>query len=505
MKLKAIKKTIVLFAGLATLASCNEEFLDVDGNGIFLEDEYYSNEIEAYAGLTAVYDVVGWETFVGRMAGLNSASDDFYAGGGSSTDTNELQVWSNYTLNPNQGPQGEFWAKAYSGVFRANILLTKLPDVPMSQAKIDRFTAETKALRAYFYFDLVRMFKNIPLITEPVAAADYYTIPQVAPELIFQQIEADLLAAIPVLPATVPANSEGGRMTQAGARALLGKVYLWQNKFTEAAEQLAIVNGTPGTTTQFGNKLLDNYADLWNVDNKFNSESIIEIVHTKGGKWADWGNVAGSEGNILNQMVGPRNYARLDTIAAEDFVPGYGFNPMTEDLFNSFTATDVRRDATVLNLKQLVLDGDANYDPGYMDTGYFLKKFAGRERNRNVGAGAFELNWNQNTYEIRLADTYLMEAEAIVRGGGDVSRAQALLDAVRTRANMPSIPANEENIFKERRLELAGEGHRWYDLVRTGRAATALSTRGFVAGKHEILPIPLLELSNTIIVQNPNY
>lgn len=504
MKLKTIKRTVILFAAIATFVSCNEEFLDVDGNGIFLEDEYYSNEIEAYAGLTAVYDVVGWETFVGRIAGLNAASDDFYAGAGSSTDTNELQVWSNYTLNPNQGPQGEFWAKAYSGVFRANILLTKLPKVPMSEEKIERFTAETKALRAYFYFDLVRMFKNIPLITGPVAAADYYTIPQVAPEVIFEQIEADLLAAIPVLPPTVTIDSEGGRMTQAGARALLGKVYLWQNKFTLAAAEFALVNGTPGGVGPYGNKLLDNYASLWDVNNKFNTESIIEITHTGGGDWGAWDNVAGSEGNILNQMVGPRNYQRKNS-TAPDYTAGYGFNPLTEDLFNAFSPSDSRRDATVINMKQLVLDNVASYEPGFMDTGYFLKKFAGRESNRHAGAGAFELNWNQNTYEIRLADTYLMEAEAIVRGGGDVSRAQALLDAVRERADMPSIPATEQNIFNERRLELAGEGHRWYDLVRTGRAAAVLAPRGFIAGKHEILPIPLLELSNTIIIQNPNY
>ena len=505
MKLKAIKRTTALFLGLTIMASCSEDFLEADGNGTFVEDQYYSNEMEAFAGLTAVYDVLGWETFVGRIAGLNSASDDFYAGGGSSTDTNELQVWSNYTLNPTTGPQGEFWAKGYSGVFRANILLVKLPQVPMSQAKIDRFTGEAKMLRAYFYFDLVRLFKNIPLITEPVGINDYYTIPQVAPEVVFEQIEKDLTEAIPNLPVTVPAGSEGGRMTQAAARALLGKVYLWQNKFTLAAEQLALVNGTPGATSPYGNKLLDNFAELWNVNNKFNSEAILEITHTKGGNWGAWDNVAGSEGNILNQMVGPRNYRRLDTIAAPDYVSGYSFNPVTDDLFNAFSDADPRKDATILNLKKMVQDGVAAYTAGYKDTGYFLKKFAGRERNRHTGGGAFELNWNQNTYEIRLADTYLMEAEALVRGGGDISRAQALLDAVRDRADMPSIPATEQNIFNERRLELAGEGHRWYDLVRTGRAGAALSARGFVTGTHEILPIPLLELSNTLIVQNPFY
>jgi hypothetical protein len=103
---------------------------------------------------------------------------------------------------------------------------------------------------------------------------------------------------------------------------------------------------------------------------------------------------------------------------------------------------------------------------------------------------------------IRLADTYLLEAEAL---GGTGTRAQALLDAVRARVGLSSVTVSLDAIYAERRLELAGEGHRWYDLVRTGRAASALAEKGFVAGKNEILPIPLAELENTLLVQNPNY
>jgi len=113
-----------------------------------------------------------------------------------------------------------------------------------------------------------------------------------------------------------------------------------------------------------------------------------------------------------------------------------------------------------------------------------------------------ELNFRQNYIAIRLADTYLMEAEAL---GGTGARAQALLDAVRDRVGLPSIPVNMQNIKEERRRELAGEGHRWFDLVRWGDAPSKLASKGFVSGKNEILPIPFTELPNTALVQNPNY
>jgi hypothetical protein len=125
-----------------------------------------------------------------------------------------------------------------------------------------------------------------------------------------------------------------------------------------------------------------------------------------------------------------------------------------------------------------------------------------KQSDVSTGLGNIELNFRQNSYIIRLADTYLMEAEAL---GGTGARAQALLDAVRSRVGLPSIPVSLNAIANERHLELACEGHRWFDLVRTGKAATALASRGFKAGKNEVLPIPFKELENTKIKQNPNY
>ena len=487
-----------------SIGACRDSFLEVKPRGTDLEANYYRNRQEAFNGLVAVYDVVGWQGggYITKINSLNAASDDHYAGGGGPNDITDLQVISNYTLSPAQGPQEELWRKGFSGVFRANILLQKLPEVPMDDQEKSRFAAEAKFLRAYFYFDLVRLFKNIPLFTAPVSTDAMYDVLQVPPGEIYAQIEQDLLEAIPGLPNTVPLSTEAGRATAGAARALLGKVYLQQEKFGPAAEQFSQVNGEPGGTSMYGYRLLDDFGMLFDVDNKFNSESIMEISFTNTSV-GDWGCVSCTEGNLMNIMIGPRNY-NPSSPDAPDYVSGWSFLPLTENLFEAIHY-DPRNVHTVANLDSLEKNGIATYEKGHMNTGYFLEKFAGREKDRWTGAGSMELNFPQNMYEIRLADTYLLEAEALVRGGGNATRAAALLNAVRRRVGLGPTSATLENIKRERRLELVGEGHRWFDLVRWGDAATALASRGFVAGRHEILPIPLLELENTKLEQSSEW
>tara|TARA_R110001583_G_scaffold44521_1_gene141177 strand:+ start:9205 stop:10719 length:1515 start_codon:yes stop_codon:yes gene_type:complete len=503
--MKFIKNKYLFIASLvilSTLTSCSDEYLDVEAKGQFLSTTYYANEDQAFAGLVSVYDVMRKNTggFDNLVAMMNSGSDDHYAGGGNSSDGQGLQDFSTYTMNSISMPNS-FWSDHYQGIFRANILLLKLPEVPMDASLISRYTAETKALRANYYFNLVRLFKNIPLLTEPIDPAEMYSVLQASPEDVYAQIEVDLLDAIAVLPSTINAATEAGRFTKGAAQALLGKVYLYQGKNSLAAAQLAEVNGTPGGSSQYGYKLAANFNDLWVVGNKFNSESILEVAHTNAGlgDWNNWGS-GRDEGNSLNVMVGPRTYSQINE-SAPDLASGWSFNPITQDLYDVIVL-DPRFDATVLDMKALKDAGDADYIPGYQDTGYFLKKFTPTNDDVTALAGDAVLNYKQNSYVIRLADTYLMEAEAL---GASGSRAQALLDAVRDRVGLASVPVSMTAIMAERRLELVGEGHRWFDLVRTGQAASVLASRGFSAGTHEIFPIPYKELENTAIVQNPNY
>jgi hypothetical protein len=499
----SIAASLLLGTGLINIGCNTDNLEDVKNLGAFDTDNFFRNEQECFFALVGAYDPVrkyaaGFENMV---TFFNAGSDDFYAGGGSSTDGAGIQGISNYQLNPNTMP-ASYWRDYYQGISRTNVLIDKIPQANMSDAIKKRFTAETKTLRALFYFELLRMFKNIPLILKEIKATDdYYNIPQAKPADVYAQIEADLLAAIPDLPMTV-SGDQRGRFTQGAARALLGKVYLYENKKPEAAAQFLEVNGTPGGTSQYGYKLVSNFADLWITDNKFTTESVFEVMHTNKGNsdWGFWGQ-GNDEGNSINIMVAPRSYTRSTTTTAPDVVSGWAFNPITEDLFN-FMQGDPRMDATILNIKALKQAGQADYSPAYKDSGYFLNKYMPTKDEVSTLPGPSELNYRQNYILIRLADTYLMEAEAL---NGSGSRAQALLDAVRARVGLTSVPVSIQAIKDERRRELVGEGHRWFDLVRWGDAPAKLAFKGFVAGKNEILPIPYTELTGTILKQNPGY
>jgi hypothetical protein len=502
MKTRFLKRNFIALAVAMALYGCSDDFLEVQPTGRYLESNYYKDEAQAYTGLVATYDMLRKQSggFENMITMLNAGSDDFYAGGGSSTDGAGIQGFSNYTLNPTTIPLS-YWSDFYQGVFRANVMLAKLPGVEMDESTKARFTAESKALRAYYYFQLVTMFGDIPFYTTNLSTDQFYTIEKSPASVIYAQVEKDLLESLDALPNTVNRTTEVGRLTKGAAKAILGKVYLFQHKNAEAAAQFADVNGTPGGANTYGYQLLSNFNDLWMIDNKFNTESILEVVHTKtsNAAWGNWGSGT-DEGNTVNVMVGPRGYSATADDAPK-YETGWCFNPMTTDL-QATLAGDPRYDATVADVGGLQAQGKALYSPGYQDTGFFLKKFMPTRADVTDGGGDAVLNYRQNTYIIRLADTYLMEAEAL---GGQGARAQALLDAVRARVGLPSIPVTLDAVYLERRKELAGEGHRWHDLIRSGQAATKLASRGFKAGKNEHWPIPQTETENTKITQNPAY
>jgi len=502
--MKKIRNTFFFIAAaMLAMVSCKKDFVDIQPKGQFLSANYYADQSQAYAALVGVYDILrknsgGFENMITMM---NAGSDDQYAGGGGATDGAGIQSFSNYSMTQFTIP-GSYWNDYYQGIFKANMLIIKLPTTVMDEALKARYMAEAKAVRGLCYFNLVTMFKNIPLILQPLATGDIYNVVQAAPADIYAQIEKDLAEAIASLPPTI-SSTEYGRFTKGAGQALLGKVYLYENKNTEAAAQFLEVNGTPGGTSQYGYKLLPKFKDLWIVANKMNSESILVTAHTNLGLggWGNWGS-GSDEGNSICVMVGPRGYAKTkgDTIAP-DLPSGWSFNVFTQEFFN-LIKSDPRDSATVLDMNALSAAKHAKYIEGYMNTGYFFKKYMPTQADVTTLGGDAVLNYKQDSYIIRLADTYLMEAEAL---GGTGARAQALLDAVRLRAHVPSVPVSLAAIKAERRIELAGEGLRFFDLVRWGDAAAKLADRGFTANKNEVFPIPNAELLGTKMVQNTGY
>ena len=507
MKNKNLKNIAIAGSLLLTVigSGCKKSFLQAPPIGENLQSTYYSNPSEAFSGLVAVYHCLSIETasngdgsYSNKLGALNSAGDECWTGGGSSTDMNQWQVWNTNTMSAAVDPGWDFWNIDYQGIFNANLMLINLNNgVPgLSSTLKSRYIAECQFLRAYYYFELVRLFKNVPLILTPLTPSNMYDQVQAADTTVYAQIEKDLTAAIPNLPPVVVASEEG-RVTQGAAEALLGKVILYENntsRMQEAASWFEKVNGS-GLYS-----LMPHYADVFSPANKFNSESIFEIVHTstQDAGYGNWGNMMG---NVYVAMTGPRSYN-----GPVYWGQGWSFNPIIP-AFAKFMYGDPRYSATIADIDSIVNNsgGAYSYVAGNANTGLFIQKFAPLNQWVNNTSGDPHLNFPNDYIEIRLSDSYLLEAEALVRGGGNQSVAQSYLDKVRARVGLPSVPATLDNIYNERRLELATEGHRWYDLVRTGQAATVLAFKGFKAGINDKLPIPLVELNNTKLVQNPGY
>ncbi|RIJ42795.1 RagB/SusD family nutrient uptake outer membrane protein [Pontibacter oryzae] len=498
MRLRYIAYSTLFAAGLTVFSACDKDFLELQPKGTQLEGNFYQNEEQLFQALVATYDVMQWGNSGGytmKQPLLTVASDEAFAGGSDASDQPSWVAWDNFTLDSYVSPSKGFWQKNYSGIYRANLLLSKIDQVPdLSEPIKARITAEAKALRAYFYFDLVRLFGNIPLITEPIPIADLYTQRQASPEAVYTQIEKDLNEAKAVLPATIP-TGEKGRLSKYAVTAILGKVIMWQNNNARMAEAAQLFNevNTSGIYA-----LQQNFADIFRPDNQYNSESILEIPHSNKAAWGDWGWVNGGEGNVAPQFVGPADYN------GPTFAGGWGFAPVSPDLAAALTG-DPRFEHTIIDGKKLKAEG-ANYNARYQNTDYFIRKYAPVAAYRST-VGTPELNWPINEIEIRLADTYLLEAEALLRSGGDLNRAASLLNAVRARVGLAPVAATLDNIYKERRLELATEGHRFFDLVRTDRAAAVLGPLGFQPNKHEVLPIPQeeVDITNGVLKQNPGY
>jgi hypothetical protein len=384
----------------------------------------------------------------------------------------------------------DIWGWMFAGVNRANYIL-EFKDKTDFSGK-EKILAEARFLRAYYYFELVKWFGDVPLaVDQRLLFGDQNTVDRTPKAEVYTQIEIDLQFAAANLPYV---QSETGRVTKGAAEALLGKVYLYQDKFDEAATVLdnLIASGPYDLVTD--------YNSIFEAEGENNIESVFEIQYTDV-EGAGFGCLQCSEGNVAVGFNGIRNYS------GPTFDSGFSFNVPTQELVDAYEANDIRKDVAILDIVAWAEVNDASYVEGFEHTGYYNRKYIARQGDLNTGDANLT---NPNNYRaIRFADVLLMAAEAHNRGGGTDGMAQMYLNRVRTRATLGDITTTgntlTEAILNERRVELAGEGHHFFDLVRTGRAANEIT--GFQNGKHEVFPIPSIEieLAGNRWNQNPNY
>ena len=257
---------------------------------------------------------------------------------------------------------------------------------------------------------------------------------------------------------------------------------MFQNKFDEAANELEKVIGSNVY------RLVSDFNSIFEHEGENNAESVFEIQYTDA-EGASFDCLQCSSGNVAVGFSGIRSYD------GPIFDSGYSFNVPTQELVDAFENGDKRKDVTVLDIVAWAAANNAKYTEGYEHTGYFNRKYLPRKGDKNIGDANLT---NPNNYRaIRYADVLLMAAEAQNRKTStDDTKAKLYLNQVRERAGLLPITATgsvlTSSILKERRIELAGEGHRFFDLVRTAEASNFIY--GFVTGKHELFPIPTIEI-----------
>lgn len=505
MKISNIKN-ILLGTTLLTLASCGNDFLDQPISGKLSKDQFYKTDQDADQAVTAVYDMAGadyYQAWSSKYMVKEMPSDDSNAGGSNAGDQPGYQSLDKLaTLDPTNGNVGLTWKISYYTIYRANLVVNKVqPETNVRK----RLIAEAKALRAFTYFDLVALWGDVPLILDEVDPANYTKITRTPKADVYAQIEKDLNEAI----ADLPLKSEYSaadkfRFSKGAAQALLGKVYLFEEKWPDAVAQFEAVIASGQYSLE------SSVAKVFSQSGEFGKESLFESSFVSTEKYG-WGNFPwGSqpESNIHVQLMGPRSdfYTKAP---ADSLIGGWGFNTPKKKLYDAFVAAGdvVRRKVTIMSEVELkAAGGNWTAPQAYDYEGYFQRKYG--TFSNLTGPEANELNYSTNFRLIRYADVLLMAAEAQYRNG-NAGKSQQYLNMVRNRSSLASITPTGNDLFnaivRERQLELAFEGFRFLDLVRWGLAPTELADEGFVAGKNEVLPIPINEVRTAGLAQNPKY
>ncbi|MGM8361957.1 RagB/SusD family nutrient uptake outer membrane protein [Flavobacterium sp. ARAG 55.4] len=471
---------------MLTTVSCDKDYLDVGVYGTPEVDAFYKTPTDAEQGLTAAYspmrEMYARENFLASTACTllfgDIGTDDLLKGGASSDDGPQLFGKENYSLITSNTAVEAIWKVNYKGVLYANLVLNKVPNIVFTDVNRKKeILAEAHFLRAYYYYYLVTTFGGVPLLDKPLENGEY-NVARATIEATYTFIENDLKIAISDLPSrfTKP-TSFLGHADKGAALGLMMRISLYQNKMDQVKTYGEQLFALP--------YVLADYSILFRQEGEWNTGSIFEINMSSN---------ASNLGTQMPNMMSPRSKG------------GIGFGQIQSDLRNEFEPNDPRFTASFYNVT-------GGYGTEWYNRKYAWAPYSNYSKPTTGGNG----NSGNNIRLIRLADAYLMYAESIY--STNAPTAVQYVNKVRTRARgtalptvVPDLPptlsgqALLDAIYHERRVEFAGEGLRFQDLIRTGRAKTILASLGFVENKNEVMPIPQtqIDLSNKILSQN-NY
>jgi hypothetical protein len=472
-----------------TFTGCADDYLDVKQTETISTDdiELFNNDNGAKTFVTSIYSkFLDWDMSSFGWIGLASITSDDADKGSTPSDTGtDKDVLDALTYNASNPSAESTFNANYDGINRCNQALAILPKLDKADPALrQRLMAEAKFLRAFMYFTLVKCYGGVPIVDHvssiPLSAEDKaMQLTRRTTAEVYAFIEKDLTEAAAVLPnKSQYADAEKARASKGAAYALLAKVSLYQKKWQNVVDNCNLVTGYT---------ISPDYAKMFRLEGENDGESIFEI-----------------NGNGAVPARGIQGYS--NTQGVRD-AWGWGFNQPSQSLVNAYEAGDVRKAATIIFRGTTLYDGrvipiiSAN-DPN-------------PRYNYKAYSSAFTSAWetDANIKYLRYAEVLLMKAEAL-NELGQTSEAIPLLNIIRHRAGLGDTPATSQAavrtaIYKERRVELAFEFDRFFDLVRTGQAEDAFAADGkvFTVGKNEVFPIPasFILISEGMSSQNPGY
>jgi len=498
---------ILMIFSTLILSSCGDDFLLVNPTNQIFASEYYDSQERLEKALVAAYNPLLWPDFYqGQYCPIpfmsDAMSDDVLVGGADQLDGVFFHAMAAFDLNSQLNPVS-LWAVMYTGVNRANTVIEKLselPDTKINTSDKERINGEAHFLRAYYYYWLWKFWGNIPYYDKNPDEMPYL-VDQISADEVYKHIVEDLDIVIQSagLPDKIEDVLKKGRVTKDAARMLKAQTVMYQNDATKYAEVLADMKSII-TSNRYN--LFSDFAKLWQDEGEHCVESIWEINYSDAGN-RGWDRTTEMGGTIYPQLIG------INASSGQDFTSGWGFEPVLKSFYDSYDNSDKRKNGGILNFDyyKATVRPSATYTPRYQNTGYFNLKYIGRTGYTSNYTGQFkELNFRNNLRVFRFAETLLIASELALKVPGEEGNAQVYLDRVRERAfgnNTNSIAATVENILEENHKEFALEGHRYWDLIRTGNAEAVLGSKGYTPNK-KYFPIPQSEIDKSFGTLTPN-